>query len=51
MDANKVIENLLDRIKGLTRENAFLVAQLQAVEEEKKAQVEAQKYPEGDSNA
>jgi hypothetical protein len=41
MDANKVIENLLERVKNLTRENAFLVAQLQTIEEQQKANMEA----------
>jgi hypothetical protein len=36
MDGNKVIDILLERIKGLTKENAFLIAQLQSIEEEKK---------------
>jgi hypothetical protein len=40
MDGNKVIENLLERIKGLTKENAFLIAQLQSIEEEKKNGIE-----------
>jgi hypothetical protein len=42
MDANKIIDNLLDRIKLLVRENAFLVAQLQSYEEKEKAQLQAE---------
>jgi hypothetical protein len=43
MDANKIIEILLERIKGLTKENAFLVAQLQSIEEERQAEQESEK--------
>jgi hypothetical protein len=39
MDANKIIEVLLEKIKGLTKENAFLVAQLQSIEEERQAEL------------
>jgi hypothetical protein len=43
MDANKIIENLLERIKGLVRENAFLLAQIQTYEDQLKT--EAKKAP------
>jgi hypothetical protein len=45
MDANKIIENLLERIKGLVRENAFLSAQIQTYEDQLKQQAEAKKAP------
>jgi hypothetical protein len=40
MDVNKIIDNLLDRIRLLVRENAFLMAQLQEYEEREKQQVQ-----------
>jgi hypothetical protein len=40
MDVNKIIDNLLDRIRLLVRENAFLTAQLKEVEEQQKQQVQ-----------
>lgn len=42
MDANLIIENLLDRIKVLTKEVAFLTAQLQVIEEQNKAPEEVE---------
>lgn len=32
MDVNVIIDDLLERIKGLTKENSFLKAQVQAYE-------------------
>ena len=44
MDANKIIENLLERIKVLTRENAFLMAQLQTIEEQSRQEPEGEQH-------
>lgn len=41
MDANKIVDNLLERIKQLTKENAFLLAQLQTIEEQNQRDNEA----------
>jgi uncharacterized protein YoxC len=45
MDANKIIDYLLEKIKGLTKENAFLVAKLETMEEDLKKAVQG-----GDDN-
>ena len=46
MNANHIVEDLLERIKNLTREVAFLSAQLKNIEEQ------AKQAPEGvDPNA
>lgn len=36
MNANYIIDELLERIKGLTKEVAFLSAQLKSIEDQKK---------------
>ncbi|MFX3623093.1 MAG: hypothetical protein ACE3JP_03350 [Ectobacillus sp.] len=41
MDANKIIDYLLEKIKVLIRENAFLVAKLDSMEEEMRNAVQA----------
>jgi hypothetical protein len=48
MDANLIIDNLLERIKVLTKENVFLQAKLETIENDMKAQMEAKK--DGGSN-
>jgi hypothetical protein len=39
MDANKIIDNLVQRIGHLVKENAFLVAQLEETEAQLKANI------------
>ncbi|MGG3561669.1 hypothetical protein ABES03_08695 [Neobacillus rhizosphaerae] len=46
MNANLIIDYLLDKIKVLTRENAFLYAQVQTLEEQLKAEPKEEKGAE-----
>jgi hypothetical protein len=47
MDANKIIDYLLEKYKLLLRENAFLTAKLEQMEEDLKLLVQA---PSNDGN-